>query len=115
VPWPPAVGEPLPRAQLAWYSLIKWTDWILAPHGHGEDWATVFHVGIGHVDLVWDNIVIDLASAPIVKVRTAARGNCVCGVELDLTINARRARVMTAWHYAHSNAAPRLVTAYPRT
>jgi hypothetical protein len=46
-------------------------------------------------------------------VRDRAPHGVVCGVEVTLTINEGTAPVATAWHYAHENAAPRLVTAYP--
>jgi len=53
-------------------------------------------------------------NARVSTVRDRTPHGVVCGVEVELTITDRTARVATAWHYADEEASPRLVTAYPR-
>lgn len=49
--WPPRVGEALPRGQDASYEQPKWSEWILAPRGHGLEWggATAMAVTVWHL------------------------------------------------------------------
>jgi hypothetical protein len=91
----------------------KWRGWILAAQGHGEDWAHTFEVGLDDSERIWAAITATVLAAPVSVVRDRTPHGIVCGVEVMLTINDRTARVATAWHYAHEDAAPRLVTAYP--
>ncbi len=112
--WPPKVGEPLPRAAEAWRHRVKLEDWVLAEQGHGREWSRVFRVGLADADLVWHAISAAVLTAPITEVRGEGGGEVGCGVLVDLAIEARIAPVLTAWHYAHEAAAPRLVTAYPK-
>lgn len=51
--------------------------------------------------------------AEIVEVRDREPNGIACGVEAEVAIGERRARVTMSWHYADSAAAPRLATAYP--
>jgi len=111
----PTVGHPMPRAADAYATEDKWQRWILAAHGHGEEWARVFGVGANDSGRVWAAIVAVVRDAPVSVVRDRAPYGVVCGVEFTLTIGDRTAPVATAWHYADEEAAPRLVTAYPST
>jgi len=52
------------------------------------EWKRIFRVTVEDLDLVWESI--------------------------ELRANERVAFVVTAWHYADADAAPRLVTAYPK-
>ena len=92
----------------------KWDRWILADHGHGREWARVFRVDMIDVERVWEAILEAVLDAQVQKIVDRGRDGIVCGVESQLTIDARTAWVRTSWHYEHPAAAPRLVTAYPR-
>jgi hypothetical protein len=110
--WPPMVGAPLPRAEMAWYERIKLDGWILAERGHGLEWNRVFQVGIEDSGRVWEAIATAVLEAPVGTVRDRGTEGVVCGVQVELTIGERTAPVMLSWHYADPSAAPRLVTAY---
>lgn len=109
----PTVGRPLPRARHGYTSEGKWNEWILATPGHGSDWRGVF----GEItwDHAWHEITTPIELAPVSNVRQLGELGITCGVDLSLTINGRTAPVRTAWHYGSADAAPRLVSAYPRT
>jgi hypothetical protein len=65
-------------------------------------------------ELAWQVLRGAVREAAIRTVRSLdAAGDVTCGVRVDLTIGERTAPVVSAWHYAESGAAPRLVTAYP--
>lgn len=110
----PEIGQPLRRAHDAYATANKWRGWILAPHGHGPDWARVFDIGSDDSQQIWCASATAVLDAPVSTVRDRAPHGVVCGVEVELTINNdRTAPVATAWHYIGEEAAPRLVTAYP--
>jgi len=109
------IGQSMPRAADAYASAEKWRGWILAAHGHGEDWARTFYVGPNDSERIWAGIAAAVLDAPVAVVRDRTPHGVVCGVEVEVTINDRMATVATAWHYADEDAAPRLVTAYPST
>lgn len=111
----PTIRHPMPRASDAYATEDKWLGWILAPHGHREDWARVFGVGPNDSGRIWATIAAAVRDAPVSVVRDRAPHGVVCGVEVTLTINDRTAPVATAWHYEGEDAVPRLVTAYPST
>ncbi len=109
----PTIGQPMPRAADAHARDEKWRGWILAAHGHGEDWAHVFDVGPGDSERIWAAIAAAIRDTPVSIVRDRAPHGVVCGIEVTLTINDRTAPVATAWHYPDEDSAPRFVTAYP--
>ena len=110
----PTITEPLPRAADAYAEPEKWREWIFAERGHGLEWARVFHVDLTDMETVWTAITGAIHEAPIHKIVDHGQDGVVCGVDMELTIESRRARVRTSWHYEDAHAAPRLVTAYPR-
>jgi hypothetical protein len=110
----PIVGLPLPRVGDAYATREKLQQWILADRGHGQEWGEVFRVDSADAGLVWRAIVDVARHALIHKVIDRGRDGIVCGVDVTVTIGLRTAGVRTSWHYAHADAAPRLVTAYPR-
>lgn len=111
--WPPRVGEALPRSADAWCVREKWLAWILASDGHGPEWAKVLQVEAGEWELAWHALKEAVRDAPIETVRSLDAGGVSCGVTVELTVGERTAPVISAWHYAEPDAAPRLVTAYP--
>jgi len=110
--WPPEIGAAMPRATDAWCHEEKWARWILAERGHGPEWLHVFGVGPEDWRQVWRAIRVAVKAVPVTEVRLSPDG-VGCGVVVDLRIGPRRATVLSAWHYSHRGAAPRLVTAYP--
>lgn len=110
-PWPPRVGEPLPRAQNA-YAAPEKLAWILSEEGHGPEWARVLHIGPNDTLRFWNAIAQAAIGARIFKV-TESEGT-VCGIEAVLIVGERTANARAFWHYEHALGAPRLVTAYPR-
>ena len=110
--WPPKVGDPLPRAEDAWYEQIKLEGWILAERGHGPEWQRVFEVGVEDSGRVWRAIAMAVPQARVATMRDRGAEGIVCGVEVEVTIGERTAPVTLSWHYADASAPPRLVTAY---
>lgn len=108
----PTIDHPLPRASEAYATPEKWSEWILADRGHGQEWARVFQVRLDDSEQIWQAIADAVLDAPVSSVRKVALG-VTCEVRLELTINARTATVRSAWHYAEPEDAPRLVTAFP--
>jgi hypothetical protein len=108
----PTIGQPLPRADDAYATAEKWTEWILADRGHGREWTRVFRVGPADSEQIWQAMADAVLDAPVSSVREVALG-VTCEVYMDMTINARTATVRSAWHYADNEDAPRLVTAFP--
>ncbi len=113
VAWPPKVGDPLPRAAEAWSEPSKWTEWILAGRGHGSQWATVLHVNLGDVDLVWEAISQGVLADAVSRIRDLGIYGLNCEVNIRVTIHRRSAPVRTIWHYGAPDSQPRLVSAYP--
>lgn len=113
MPWPPKVGDPLPRAEEAWCTRSKLIDWILGERGHADEWRQVFRVDAEDAAIVWESISGAVLKTPIKEER--GKGIAVSyGVLAKLAINGRIALVLSAWHYEDARAAPRLVTAYPK-
>lgn len=111
--WPPQVGEPVSRAEDAWYEWRKVQGWVLSGRGHGPEWSTVFHVGLVHWTLVRNALVEAAMGASIQIVHDRSPFGFTCGIDVELTINGRSALVTLALHYAEEDSPPRLVTAYP--
>ena len=113
MPWPPTIGDPLPRAAEARCERIKLEGWILAARGHGPEWARVLRVDLDDADVVWEAIAMRVPIDPVSGVRSLGIYGLNCEVDMWLTIGRRRAAVRTIWHYANSTASPRLASAYP--
>ncbi len=112
--WPPKTGEVLPGAADAWCESSKRDGWILAPHGHGPEWAKILHVGLDDVDAIWRAIGSAVVLEPVSDTLDRGEHGLNCRVDVELTIGERSAPIRTAWHYADAESAPRLVSAYPR-
>src|SRR5690348_7993925 len=112
--WPPQIGEPLPRATDCWYEPAKLIDWVLGEDGHGAEWERVMHVGVPDSEEVWQAISILARTAEVTGFRDLGRFGFNCEVDAQLTIGERSAMFRTIWHYAAPDAAPRLVSAFPK-
>lgn len=110
----PQVGKVLPRAAGAWCEASKWEGWILAPHGHGLEWAKVLRATLDDVDVIREAIYAAAQVALVSRVRGRGGHGVNCRVDLELTIRDRTATIRAAWHYDGSEDPPRLVSAYPR-
>lgn len=111
--WPPRVGDPLPRGELA-YAEPQKLAWILSAEGHGREWARVLHIGPQDTPVFWEAIIETLAGAQIVRVTDRAPFGIVCGIETVVRVGRCSAKARTSWHYTRAFDAPRLLTAYPR-
>jgi hypothetical protein len=109
-PWPPRVGEPLPRAADGYAEPGKLT-WIVSEEGHGREWTRVLHIGPDDTLRLWNAIARAAIGAP--SFRVAERHGVTCGANIELQIGPRQTKATTSWHYQQANDAPRLVTAYP--
>jgi hypothetical protein len=110
MPWPPRIGDRLPRAEDAWCEEAKLLRWVLGP-GHGAEWHRVFRVGPEDKWIVWTAIRKSAVGTEIFEVRFPPEG-VSCGVRTEIAINGRKAPVVISWHYSDPTAAPRLATAY---
>ncbi len=108
----PIIGEPLPRAAEA-YATPEKLNWMLAAHGHGPEWAQVFHISSDDAQRAWSAIAQTVPGVPIASIRDAGSYGVSCEVRIVLVIGIRTAPVLSAWHYAQQGDAPRLVTAFP--
>ena len=108
----PTVGKPLPRAAEA-YATPEKLDWMLAAHGHGPEWARVFHVTPDDAGRAWSAIAQTILGVPIVSIRDASPYGVSCEVRIVLVLGTRTAPVLSAWHYTQPDDTPRLVTAFP--
>lgn len=86
---------------------------LLAAHGHGPEWAQVFHISSDDAQRAWSAIAQTVPGVPIASIRDAGSYGVSCEVRIVLVIGIRTAPVLSAWHYAQQGDAPRLVTAFP--
>jgi hypothetical protein len=112
-PWPPLIGEPLPRAAEV-YAEPEKLEWLLSDDGHGQEWARVLHIGPDDTQRFWSAIADVVLDVAIYRVTDKAPDGVVCGVETILAVGKRTAKARLSWHYEHAHDDPRLVTAYPR-
>jgi hypothetical protein len=108
------IGAPLPRAEDAYATRKKWQQWILAERGHGREWARVLHATPQDAAALWLEIARGILTASISLIRDREGHGIACEALLTISLNGRRVRILTSWHYIDGNSAPRLVTAYPR-
>jgi hypothetical protein len=121
VSWPPAIGEPLPRADDAFGVEGKLAAYCLnRDHELGEAKARgflqVLGITVGDVEYLAAELLAGVLAAPI----TSVRDNAPFGVLCEVRIRARGLRehhdrvveVVTSWELRHDGDPPRLVTAY---
>lgn len=112
--WPPKIGEPLPRASECWCERTKLLGWVLGEDGHRAEWEQVMHVSVENAEEVWNAISAVTKTAEVTGLRDLGRFGFNCEVDARLTIGERSATFRTIWHYATPDAAPRLVSAFPK-
>jgi hypothetical protein len=121
VPWPPIVGDRLPRAAEAFGITEKLVTYSLnINHVDGGPKAKGFEqilgITLADVDHLANTLRKEVLDAVITNVRDNPPFGFVCGVRLPVTgLRERSDRVIvikTAWHLEHADARPRLVTAY---
>lgn len=119
--WPPAIGEPLPRAGDAFGIEEKLAAYCLNPdHEIGGPKAEGFRsaLGIGRADLEYlaDALRTGILEQPIASARDNTPYGVLCEVRLPVDgVRERRehrATVTTVWELRHPDDRPRLVTAY---
>ena len=72
----------------------------------------VFRVYPEDFEGIWQGIADAVLNAPVSSIRKIDVG-VTCEVHVVLTLKARTSTVRSAWHYADTECAPRLVTAFP--
>jgi len=97
-----------------WHELAKLLGWVLESVGHRSEWERIFRVTVADHELVWAALAEAAIGAEIIEVRDREPNGIACGLEVEITIEGRSAKVTMGWHYADSGAAPRSATAYPR-
>ena len=112
MPWPPKVGEPLPRAGEAWCEQRK-LEWILGAEGHGSEWERVFRASLVDKELFWHAIAHAALDSKVRDVRDLRPNGIACETKPLLIFNRRSSLAIVSWHYSFKGSAPRLVTSYP--
>lgn len=123
MPWPPRVGEPLPRATEPIGVRQKLLDYSLeVSHETGGPKALGFERILGitrdHVDYVEQSIRIGILGAPVYSIRQNSPFGINCVVEFPIHgIGAKRLRTVnlrTTWIFVEATACPRMLTAFLR-
>jgi hypothetical protein len=121
--WAPKVGETLPRAdqaigvreKLATYALNREQE---DGASKARGFALILGITIEHIDHLEAEIRAGIVDTPISSVRDNAPYGVNCVVELSVRgvsdKNERIVNVRTVWELTGRDAAPRLVSAYPR-
>lgn len=121
--WPPKVGELLPRAKEAAGVREKLALYSLNPEqedgaSKARGFALMLGITLEHLDHLEIEIRSGLLETPVSSVRENAPHGINCVVELAVRgVGEKSERVVdvrTVWELADRDAAPRLVTAYPR-
>lgn len=119
--WPPAISEPLPRADDAFGIEEKLASYCLNPdHEIGGPKAAAFQralgIGLADVEYLADALRTGILDAQITAVRDNAPFGVLCEVRIPVaSLRERRDRlvtVTTSWELRRSGDRPRLVTAY---
>ncbi|HEY4098630.1 MAG TPA: hypothetical protein VGM33_24110 [Baekduia sp.] len=121
MPWPPTIGQRLPRAAEAWGITDKLSAYCLnVDHAVGGPKARGFErilgVGIADVGYLTDTLRAGVREAAITNVRDNSPFGILCEVRMPVVgLGDRRDRVaavITSWELRHAEDRPRLVTAY---
>lgn len=123
VSWPPKTGEILPRASSAAGVREKLTAYSLNfENVHGAPKARSFERLLGitleHIDQLEGAIRAGLLTTPVSSIRENAPHGVNCVVDVPVPGMGEKheqiVNVRTVWELANRDAAPRLVTAYPK-
>lgn len=121
MPWPPAIGQQLPRADQAFGIREKLGAYCLnVDHEIGGAKARGFQriLGIGLADLddLTEALRTGVLAAPVTDVRDNTPFGVLCEVRIPVAgLRERRDRVVavtTSWELRDADDRPRLVTAY---
>lgn len=121
MPWPPTIGQQLPRAELAFGIREKLAAYCLNPdHEIGGPKAQGFRqiLGIELADLEYlaEALRAGILTAPTTNLRDNAPFGVLCEVRIPVgglrEHHHRTVAVTTSWGLRHAGDAPRLVTAY---
>jgi len=121
MPWPPTIGEPMPRAGEAFGIREKLAAYCLnldhevgGPKARG--FLRILGIGIDDLDYLADTLRTAVREASVTAVRDNAPFGVLCEVRIAVAgLRERRERVaavMTSWELRHAEDRPRLVTAY---
>lgn len=121
MPWPPIVGDRLPRAAEAFGITEKLVTYSLKldhPKGgaKAKGFAQILGITLADVDYLANALRAGVLVTAITDVRENPPFGWVCEVRMPVKgLGHRSNRVIfieTAWHLEHSDDRPRLVTAY---
>lgn len=121
MPWPPTIGEQLPRAEQAFGLREKLAAYCLnLDHEVGgpkaQGFRRILGIEIEDLEYVAEALRIGILAAPITDVRENAPFGVLCEVRVPVAglreYRDRTAAVTTSWELRHAGDAPRLVTAY---
>jgi hypothetical protein len=123
VPWPPTIGDPLPRAaeaagirrKLVGYSLDL-TNEVGGPKARGFE--QILGIAIEDIDYLERAIQAGILTAPVGTVRDNSPYGINCVVAVPVRgrgpKSSRVVNVRTIWEISGEGARPRLVSAFPR-
>jgi hypothetical protein len=123
-PWPPAVGELIPRAGEAFGVRVKLETYSLdVNHKKGGPKARGFERILGitleDINYLEGAIYTGVLVVPVSEVRDNAPWGIKCVVLIPVRgrgeKSGRLVDVITSWEIRDTGAAPRLVTAFPRS
>jgi len=124
VPWPPQIGEPLPRAEDAYNVHEKLADYSLdLEHSRGgpkaKGFAAILGITVADLNYLADVLLSGARSGRITEVRDRGEHGMHCEVIVPVRGLGGRAdrvaNVRTAWEVRWDGDAPRLITAYITT
>lgn len=121
MPWPPKIGEPLPRSEDAYNVHDKLARYSLNPgHGTGgrkaHDFQRLLAITLADLEYLADSVLAGLVEHPVVEVRDRGEFGMHCRVIVPIRglrdCADRVANVRTVWEIREVDAAPRLINAY---
>jgi hypothetical protein len=123
VPWPPRIGDPLPRASEAFGVRRKLTTYCLnAANEFGaakaRGFALILEITIDDADYLEAAILSAITVAPITAIRDCAPHGVNCVVEVPVRgldrKSTRLVNIRTVWRIGAPGDRPHLTTAFPR-